>query len=175
MQERWRRVPSWERYEASTLGRVRVVAPDASNRNRYLLHVLAPGCSRGYAHVTLYQNGKRKIWLVHRLILHTFVDPDPARRCVNHKNGVKTDNRLSNLEYSSPAENYRHALRELKHQPAFGERHWNARLPDSAIPQIKQRIADGATHQVIAKEFGTSIGTVSRIRNGKSRHVVPKT
>lgn len=64
---------------------------------------------QGYVSITLSKNGVAKGWRVHRLMLLTFVpNPDNKPQC-NHKNSIRHDNRLTNLEWCTPAENMAHA------------------------------------------------------------------
>jgi hypothetical protein len=64
----------------------------------------------GYYYAVLSKKGKVMKLKIHRLILEAFVGPPNCLQC-NHKNGVKTDNRLENLEWVTPSENAIHAIR----------------------------------------------------------------
>lgn len=64
---------------------------------------------KGYIRVSLNLNGIARSKTVHRLMMEAFTGEDT--RPVNHKNGIKTDNRLNNLEYVSVRENTCHAFR----------------------------------------------------------------
>lgn len=63
----------------------------------------------GYKEVALSKDGKTKTVLLHRLIAQHFIDNPHNYPCVNHKNGVKTDNRLENLEWCTRSYNTKHA------------------------------------------------------------------
>lgn len=69
--------------------------------------------SRGYLHVTLSLNRREVTERVHRLIAQTFIPNPKEKPQVNHKNGVKRDNRAENLEWCTASENALHSFRVL--------------------------------------------------------------
>ena len=100
--EEWRRVPGFLRYECSSLGRFRSVIS-----GKYLAGTLA---HNGYLHTGLFRDGKQVWQLAHRLIALAFLEPPSAAHCVvNHRNKVRGDNRLSNLEWATRSHNAKHA------------------------------------------------------------------
>lgn len=105
MTEQWRDIPGYEgRYQASNTGRVK--GPRGLNK---------PFKSRGgYMIATLCHNSVRTREGVHRLVAKAFI-PNPAGKPqINHKNGIKTDNRPENLEWVTCSENNLHRCQVLK-------------------------------------------------------------
>jgi hypothetical protein len=67
----------------------------------------------GYLLVFLIKNKKRKAALVHRLVAEAFIDNPNGLAEVNHKDGIKTNNTIDNLEWCSRSDNLRHRSRVL--------------------------------------------------------------
>lgn len=114
--ERWRDVPFDPAYEVSDQGKVasklrEVKCGPGTGKRAVPRRVLKPFLSKttGYLQVNLTGHDRRS---VHSLVAIAFLG-DGHGLVVNHKNGVKTDNRLDNLEWVSHSENHQHAYVEL--------------------------------------------------------------
>lgn len=115
--EEWRDVRGYTGvYQVSNLGRVRRVAPDSTRVLKPWRH------NAGYSCVTLSLNKKESKPLVHRLVAEAFL-PNPANKPqINHINGVKTDNRVTNLEWCSNRENALHSANVLGNESTIPKR-----------------------------------------------------
>lgn len=71
--------------------------------------ILKPGLVRGYHQVGLRKDGKYHHLYVHRLLAVAFIANPDNKPFINHKNGIKTDNRIINLEWCTRSENNQHA------------------------------------------------------------------
>lgn len=84
----------------------------------------------GYVEVALSKDGATKSFLLHRLIAKHFIPNPESKPCVNHKNGIKTDNRIENLEWCTEQENTKHAydnnLGGFKERAKGNLKRWNA-------------------------------------------------
>lgn len=101
---RWKPVYGYEGlYEICTNSRIKNVKTGK---------ILKPYVNdNGYLVVRLHdKDGNSKIKRVHRLLMLSFVGPDPERPIVNHKNGIKLDLDLDNLEWCTSSENNKHAF-----------------------------------------------------------------
>lgn len=181
--EEWRPVVGYEGiYEISDLGRVkRTKGMSGVKAGRYLKQHLR----RRYLSVGLSYKDKFKSHAVHSLVGAAFIGPRPLGYHIDHVNGDKGDNRVSNLEYVTVAENNRRAsmlgLRPTGERhgsrlhPEFvarGENQGNAKLTTESVLKIRHRLSQGESGRAVAKEFGIDPTTVSDIRRRKSwKHV----
>ncbi|KLU14286.1 hypothetical protein AFK69_02730 [Xenorhabdus sp. GDc328] len=104
--EEWRPVTIEEfsnSYEISSLGRIRSLdryVPEDIKTRKVQGCVLKTRLRKdGYLGINLSVNGTQSQLTVHRLIAMTFIENKDKHPCVNHKNGIKTDNRVCNLEW----------------------------------------------------------------------------
>jgi hypothetical protein len=152
--EIWKTVVGNDDYAISSEGRVkRITVAQGATPGR----ILKPGMgSHGYLGVFLAGKNSQ---LVHRMMAKAFLPAIPGRTHVNHINGIKTDNRLENLEWSNKSLNQLHAMKiGLYNGPPLkkGMAQGNAKLTDDEVRQIRTRRGAGIPYAVIAREFGVS-------------------
>ncbi len=172
--EQWKAIPGYEgRYSVSNLGRVMSHLACRGTTSR----IMTPNPYRkGYLQVTLMRDGRQRPGKVHRLVLMAFVGVDPSRPLVNHKNGIVTDNALSNLEWCTHSENLLHAFRVLgKDTSKLGARgilNANAKLCDAKVVELRRMHAGGASIRAVARLVGMSRKTIAMMLRRESwRHV----
>lgn len=129
--EIWKDIPEWKGvYQASSFGRIKSLQRVVVCRNGINMSVsekIMQPClnTHGYYIVLFKNKGRKKTSTVHRLIAETFIQNTENKRTVNHKNGIKIDNRLENLEWATMKENNIHAYEiGLKKIPNGKDCHW---------------------------------------------------
>jgi len=114
MKEVFKNIPEYEEYyQASNLGRIRRIKyyDDGNKGERKLPYYIVQREDKdGYLRVALCKNNKIKYYYVHRLVALTFIDNPFNKPVVNHKDGNKKNNCVSNLEWNTIQENNLHAL-----------------------------------------------------------------
>lgn len=148
-----------EGYFVSDLGRIKVIKNGSET--------VKVGSLRqdGYR---IIATGKKTYFLVHILVIENFENRPEWAECINHKNGIKDDNRLENLEYSTLKLNNLHAYQTGLNKTVgnFGESHHNSR-DISEIHKIYDMKSNGAKLFEVRRAFpDRSYSSIRRVFNG---------
>lgn len=118
----------------------------------------------GYLRVCLRDDNRQKFYLVHRLIAEHFI-PNPKNYLfVNHIDGNKRNNDISNLEWCTPSYNNSHALYAGLRKSSSGERHGKAKLTDKKVIEIRRILFLKEMNQrQVAEKYNVSSKTINQI------------
>lgn len=166
-EEKWVPVAGYEGiYEVSDMGRVRSMR---SHYNTWVGRILTSSpSSNGYLGVALYIDGKRKAHAVHILVATAFCEKPEGCNFVNHKWGIKPDNRATELEWTTCKGNTEHAFRIGLMKPQRGADNGAAILDQTKVDEIRRRYPmGGITMKALGDEFGVNYRTIWAIIHRK--------
>ena len=143
------------------------VSDEGQIRNRATGRMLTARPWNGYLKISLGGH-KGRMYYVHRLVAMSFIGQPPTpRHEVNHKNGIRDDCRVANLEWVTRSENNKHSYKYLNRARQQGERCGRAILTDLAVRKIRAFWKLGFMQKDIAAAFGVARPTVWHIIHGK--------
>lgn len=124
--------------------------------------------STKYLRIDLYKNGKVKWFSIHRLVALNFI-PNPLKKLyVNHKDGNKLNNNVSNLEWVTHAENIQHSYKIGTHKIFQGENRKINKLTNKDVLNIVKLLNKGITQRKIANMFNVTQTCIGSIYLGKT-------
>ena len=166
--EAWKVIPIAPNYEVSDLGNFRKIKPSKTGPKTGPTPWVS---NKDYELVSMTVDGRQRAFQVHRLVMLAFVGESPLT--VHHKNGIKTDNRLENLEYVTPAENRWHGTNTRDFYKK-GEVHPNSKLNPEQVEAIHALRKLKWSGPKIAKVVGCTSANIYTILKGKGwGHIDP--
>lgn len=163
MGEMWKDIEDYEGiYQISNLGDVKSYDKYVKKKHGLIFYKgkkMKIIYSGKYPFIGLTKNRKQKVHLIHRLVAIHFI-PNPENKSqVNHKKGIKTDNRASELEWVTPSENIIHAYQTGLRKKLFGKDHKGSK-------KVKQFTMDGK----FISEYNSQL-EAKRMLGMKSSHI----
>lgn len=168
-------------YKVNTIGQV--ITDNWKNTGKTA--ILKPAKDKkGYLRYGLFVDGKLVTKKGHRLVAEAFI-PNPFNKpCVNHKNGIKHDNRLENLEWCTYKENTQHAIennlfnfqtseRSVNKIIKKGELNGGSILKEKQVLEIRLKYNPRIfTREMLAKEYNVTVSCIKDIISRKSwKHI----
>lgn len=168
MKEIWKDIEGYEGlYQVSNLGRVksldRLVKGRYGNSRLVKGKLLKSHLDRdGYLKVRVSINNNVINYFNHRLVAKTFIPNPDNKPQVNHINGIKTDNRIENLEWNTAKENSIHSV--INGLSKTGVKHYKSKLTEKDVIEIR---SSKLTNRALAGKYDVSHSTIGRIRTFK--------
>lgn len=160
--EIWKKIIGFEKqYEISSIGNLRsidrLVDHYRGGKRLYKGSIKNTRLNdKGYYRCNLKKDGKRYDFTIHRLVAIAFLDKDENKEIINHINGIKSDNRIENLEWCTTSENVIHAVKE---------RLIKTKLTDIQVLEI---LNSNLSNRKLAKIYGVNSTIIWRIKNRKA-------
>lgn len=169
-EEIWKPITGYEGlYEVSNMGRVKSVDRVLQHKSHGVWHIKerilkqqwtgSPNSS--YLSVWLHKgHGEQHLYRVHRIVAETFIPNPEGKEQVNHINCDRSDNRISNLEWTTPLENTQHA--------------WEHGRCDIICKQHRKAVVNVDTGERFnclkdaADMYGVTLGAIANAAKGKS-------
>lgn len=176
MIEKWAKIKGFEKYEVSNIGRVKSVSRIIKLKNNTTRFVetqilnIKPN-RQGYIRAYLTdENKKEKSFFVHRLVAEYFIPNPENKKFVNHKNGIKNDNNVSNLEWCTCKENIVHAFRTGLKSAVRGSKSNFSKLTEEEILEIRELYPIIKSYKKIADMYKTSLSNIAHIIKKRTWH-----
>lgn len=168
----WKQINNYESYLVSSDGRVKSIDRICGKRKGIVKgKIMNGGLTKGYCSVVLHNVVSKKGMYVHRLVAQAFIPNPNNLPQVNHKNGIKTDNRVENLEWISISDNHLHSYKYLNRTRPdnSGMNNPNRKLTPKQVAFIKEKYLSGKMDSLqLAKKFNINRNYVYLLAKNKT-------
>lgn len=173
MEEIWKDIQGYEGlYQVSNFGRIKslsrlIFRKNGNNYSTKEIIMTLVFTKNKYLTIKLRKGDSSIRFFIHRLVAKAFIPNPEMKKQINHLDGNKTNNLVSNLVWSTQSENIRHAFENgLNYR---GEDSINAKLTEQQVKYIKHQ---GGSTSELALNFGVSKSTISEIKSGRNwKHI----
>jgi hypothetical protein len=176
-QEIWKEIPNSKFYAISNFGRVKRLEHSkwCTINQSYSIYkekilTISFNNSKKYGRIGItYLDDNRLVKSVHRLVAESFIENPFDLPQINHKDGIKTNNHVSNLEWCTQKENMQHRMTVLNIKNwKKGEESKFCKLTEQQVLQIPNLLAEGKTKRFIAKLYKVCPTTITEITAKRS-------
>ena len=167
--EIWKDIFGYEgKYQASTLGRIKTLKDNHGNDREKILKPYKN--NNGYLQVYLYKNGNKKSYLVHRLVIESFMGKplDKDYYSINHLDENKTNNNINNLQYCTHKYNCNYGTRNERATKSITNNIKKAKTV-IGINKINGYIVEYQSTREVERCLGINQTSISRCCNGKQK------
>lgn len=172
MQEIWKNIKGFSKYQISNFGNVRKINKDYRCPKYKLLKIYIQ--YNGYSNVSLHDKKGYHKKLIHRLVAQAFIPNLENKPTVNHKDGNKQNNCVDNLEWATYNENLVHSINVLKINRNTDKQIKSAKI----IGKLKRKLTLKQAYEIrkkvktitrkeLAKEYGVSLSVIDNILQNK--------
>lgn len=170
----WKTIPNYSLYEASSDGEIKTF----NWKNKGKEAIMKPASDNSGYLRTMLKNDDGVIHTikVHRIIGQTFI-PNPENKPeINHINGIRSDNRIDNLEWNTRSENMQHSFNFLYRDRRFGENNPAATITEKEVIEIrsiypfgrKSKKSGEITKKELAEKYKVTIFCIKNIVTNKT-------
>ena len=158
--EEWKDIAGYDgKYQISNFGRVKSFCKRG-------ISICKPFFNKGYLRTTLFKDNKAKKILIHRLVAEIFIPNTDTKPQVNHIDGCKLNNHVSNLEWVTRQENAQHSVKMGLQKIIQGEDKIDAKLTNTQAEYIREN-PECLSQRKLAELFGVTRQTIGNIQSGK--------
>lgn len=176
--ETWKKIPGYSNYMASDMGKIKTF----NWKNQGITRIMMPAKDKsGYLRTMLKgDDGKFNTVKIHRIIALTFIENSENKPEVNHKNSIRIDNRVSNLEWVTKSENIKHSFK-YGNSSNRGELNPAATITEKDVIEIrknykygrKSRFEGGESKPELARKYNTTVAVIKMIIQRKTwKHII---
>jgi len=172
--EIWKDIEGYEgSYQISNTGRIKSCEREIEKSDGVIIkrkeRYLHPVNDEGYMKISLSKNGIRKKYSLHRLLAIAFIENKNNYEIVNHKDGIKLNNNLDNLEWCTCSFNVQHAwnneLNNNSNYRRFKNGYSRRKFNEDTMELIKIEHSNGIAYKELAEKYNCGITTIHRIVN----------
>lgn len=172
MKELWKEIKGYDGfYKISNHGRILSTGGQCGTVHRKPL-IRKTGMTRdGYENIPLNAKGKNKTYRVHRLVAEYFIPNPENKETVNHIDGDKLNNHVSNLEWATREENIQHSYDLGLKKADKGSSNVNAKLTDSQVREIRKEYKPYCREKgtvALGEKYGVTNRVIGLVVRGKS-------